>query len=585
MELLQSASLSLSHPSNLFIAATKKDKDSYFCHLKLQSVDEAKAFIKKFNGKRIDGNKKLNLSIEMFEKIDTLYREDLAKTLEDSTWLKITNLKPDTTDKALTQYIKKQTKVTPKCVYVQKWEMGSLPSYARVQIGNAKDTRKVMKQLQMSSFKGQKIWISQTESPKEKHRSEELRGINKKVFICNVPLSWNKPNEVEALCEKYGSVLKVEYLKNKDGYLNRIVLVNMSTVQEAGAVFDKLHGKKIDDCTLLTSFYTGLLSNCVWIYGFDRSVTSANIYEFVKGATNEVPLRIQIQDVGRARAATVAFSNIKTVQECLEKLDKTELNGETVSVRRSRGGLQYEAVKDSKCIRIDNLSREVTEQVLVTHLKEKVKIKKPPKEIRLVHHPKNNGQLGFAFVEFATSKLARSARDKVIQKNTTLHGKKLWAHPVPQADEDRRLSRRGETNTCILQNVHYKLDDGKIKKICAEYGEVTRVSRPSDRMGYPRPTVFVDMEDAKSAAKLFDALHGTVFEGLAIKTAFNKAERPNRSRDRVRGRGRGSYGKDVVRKGRFSESRFGGSAKMRGRNRGRSRGRGRGRRGGGKKYS
>merc|ERR1719295_276982 len=204
-------------------------------------------------------------------------------------------------------------------------------------------------------------------------------------------------------------------------------------------------------------------------------------------------------------------------------------------------------------VRMDNLSRNVTEQIIVDHLKKYSKIKNPPKMVKLVHHSSDESKMGFAFVELASHDDAQKVIDNV--HLTKLEGRKCWIDLCSDVD-DRNESQRGKTSTVVLMNVHYEIDRDAITSLCEKYGNVMRVSLPKDKEGYPRCMAFVDTDSNESAERLFDNLHGVKLKNLTICACFKGR---GGERGLGRGRGRGRLGQalkqSVLKKGKKGGAR------------------------------
>merc|ERR1712083_518705 len=121
-----------------------------------------------------------------------------------------------------------------------------------VQMENLKDGKAVMKKLQMSSLKGQKMWIQQCRGVNNE-RNEDSKGMDKEVIVRNLPLDIQEKT-LRKLCAEHGNVERVHIAKDKNGYPQRLAFVQMSTVEEADAVFDALHESKVGGCSMMTAF-------------------------------------------------------------------------------------------------------------------------------------------------------------------------------------------------------------------------------------------------------------------------------------------------------------------------------------------
>ena len=104
----------------------------------------------------------------------------------------------------------------------------------------------------MSSLEGQKMWIKQC--GENSSRNEHLKGHTKKLYLRHLPLDIDGTSEIQELCEEHGEVTFVMLMRDKEGYFQRSAKVEMSSVEEADAVFDALHETEIDGCTITTNY-------------------------------------------------------------------------------------------------------------------------------------------------------------------------------------------------------------------------------------------------------------------------------------------------------------------------------------------
>ena len=107
MELLESASVELEHPLKFIIRT--KGKGGHECLFKLKSVNAAKQFVEKFDGFKMEQNEGRKLKVGMLQK-DQWFTRKKIKKLQQSVWLKITNLDHYISEKKLAEYIRKKAK-------------------------------------------------------------------------------------------------------------------------------------------------------------------------------------------------------------------------------------------------------------------------------------------------------------------------------------------------------------------------------------------------------------------------------------------------------------------------------------------
>lgn len=89
-------------------------------------------------------------------------------------------------------------------------------------------------------------------------------------------------------------------------------------------------------------------------------------------------------------------------------------------------------------------------------------------------------------------------------------------------------------------NIPFKVTEGDLQDLFAQYGSVAAVDLIMDKMtGRPRGFAFVTMATPEDATKAIEALHGKSFEGreLTVNEARPREDRPPRSHG-----GGGGYG-------------------------------------------
>jgi len=265
--------------------------------------------------------KKLELTVERI------------KYIEESKWLRISNLKDGISENELAKYIRKESKLNPESVEI---EQTSSP-FAFVQMETSNDAQNVVRKLQMSSLKGQKMWIQQCR-PLRFFRNEHFRGIHKRLFLCRLPQDVEAA-EITKMCGEHGDVKKVKVAAEELGYSQRRALVVMSTAEEAAAVFDALHQEEVRGCTITTAFKTKCPNtNSVFIGWFPESVGKVDVYKFVKQAVNERPLSVDMFSSRKdsEKAAFVVFSNNDLVVRCIAKLNGKKLGGNKVRINEQK---------------------------------------------------------------------------------------------------------------------------------------------------------------------------------------------------------------------------------------------------------
>lgn len=250
MKMIQSASVKLADPSKLIIGS-KLNNDNRCC-FKLSSVEEAKKFVRKFNGKLMDEKGKDGaITKKMSVKVMVDFKDEIPD-FEDSHWLRISNLNPEVSEKQLAQLIQKKMKKKPKFLAIYPHSKEDFPSLAIVQMNSAGDAQKAMKQLSMTDVKGQAIWVRKTRG-RHYPRNQSLKGKTSGVIIDNLPAGMDG-EEIRTQCSNHGTVQSVRMMKDKHGYSMRSAFVLMSNEKGAATVFTKLHQQEVQGCTTKTRF-------------------------------------------------------------------------------------------------------------------------------------------------------------------------------------------------------------------------------------------------------------------------------------------------------------------------------------------
>merc|ERR1719474_761314 len=275
------------------------------------------------------------------------------------------------------------------------------------------------------------------------------------------------------------------------GECPKVAYVQMETLKEAEKVIDKvrmteLEGQKMwaQKCREKGIAVQSMKTYSLSIGWFAEKVDKEDVYEFVGKAVDERPLRIHFVNRGQDPniAAMLTFSESDIVAQCISKLNGKKLGGVKVEVNTAK----FDDQKTSSTeIKMDNLSRKVTEQHILNHFRKYSKISNPPTSISLRHHPSDEDKMGFALIEMASHEDSL----KVIQNvtMTELKGRKCFVEIWFKQSNPRILKegRRGKTMRVRLSNLHYKMGVDEVTALCKEFGATKSVKVMSDRKGYP----------------------------------------------------------------------------------------------------
>ncbi|EOA88976.1 uncharacterized protein SETTUDRAFT_52439, partial [Exserohilum turcica Et28A] len=137
---------------------------------------------------------------------------------------------------------------------------------------------------------------------------------------------------------------------------------------------------------------------------------------------------------------------------------------------------------------------------------------------------------GFGYVEFANAADAAKAQKEM--HDYELDGRPLnvdFSTPRQKPDANAagaRANKFGDkrspaSNTLFLGNISFECTNDSIQQIFAEYGNITRVSLPTDRdTGSLKGFGYVDFSTQEEATAALEALNGQDIEGRAIRIDY-----------------------------------------------------------------
>jgi len=252
--------------------------------------------------------------------------------------------------------------------------------------------------------------------------------------------------------------------------------VEMSSNEQADALFDGLHEKKVNGCTITTAYYRNedkkTCHERLCIFGVPESVSREDICKFVKQGADKRPVDVRMTRIGKQKSkmmAKVAFPKRGMAFRCLIKLKGKQFGGNTVKLTTTNA---FGDPRNYTGIAMWNLPSEVTEQMIADHLRDYSKITNPPQSIRLFRSERTS-----AMVKLQTHEDAQMVVQNV--NGTKLNGRICWVHPRkeeyhPFLTEIRgKLSRRKPAvNAKELKKVKKKIivkevdqtKNGKLKK-------------------------------------------------------------------------------------------------------------------------
>ena len=163
-----------------------------------------------------------------------------------------------------------------------------------------------------------------------------------------------------------------------------------------------------------------------------------------------------------------------------------------------------------------------------------------------------NIDLSFGYVEFTTADAAKAAKEAL--HDSDLDGRALnvdFSQPRPQ-NQDKGAARAKQfgdkrsapSNTLFIGNLSFDSTNESIGEAFSQYGEIARVSLPTDReTGAPKGFGYVEFANVQEAQAALDGLSGQDVDGRNIRIDFASARDNNGGGDRGgRGGGRGGFG-------------------------------------------
>jgi nucleolin len=150
----------------------------------------------------------------------------------------------------------------------------------------------------------------------------------------------------------------------------------------------------------------------------------------------------------------------------------------------------------------------------------------------------NTDSYRFGYVEFANA--ADAAKAQKDMHEYELDGRPLNVDfSTPRQKPDASAKRSPPSNTLFIGNVSFDSSNESIQEIFAEYGNVTRVSLPTDReSGALKGFGYVDFSSQEEASAALEALNGQDIGGRAIRVDYATPRDDNGGG----GGGRGGFG-------------------------------------------
>ena len=218
---------------------------------------------------------------------------------------------------------------------------------------------------------------------------------------------------------------------------------------------------------------------------------------------------------------------------------KVKLDANDQSTQKSEGASK----EDSKLCFIGRLSWNVDNDWLAQEFAEFGEVISAR-----VQMDRNSGKSrGFGFVEFATVEAANAAVAQSGIKD--IDGRQVNIDKtLPKAsDPEKRAKVFGDvasapSSVLFVGNVSFNTTEDRLWEIFAEYGEVKRVSLPTDKdTQRPKGFGYVEFLDIETAKKAFEGAKGSEVDGRALRLDYSQ---PRSDSGDAAGRRKGPFNKD-----------------------------------------
>eukprot|EP01084_Bolivina_argentea_P271672 462332_1 len=247
-----------SAPVSIFLAPVKKPfaqdtkhalHDAQQCYIVLQTKDDAVTCANQLNKTQFAG-------FECQVSVTKPSRDCRANLKNETTWIKLTNLKKSVSEQTLLGHIQKHGSIKnkPKNILLfQHPTKANYAGYAFVACANTSDATQCVENLRNTTLKGQAVWCTWRHPRKDLDRKSDLAGKTRQLILGNVHYTLQQ-NDIMEMCAKYGQVEHVQMWQDKVGYPIGSASITMKTNEDATKVFEGLQGQKEKNLKVITAY-------------------------------------------------------------------------------------------------------------------------------------------------------------------------------------------------------------------------------------------------------------------------------------------------------------------------------------------
>eukprot|EP01084_Bolivina_argentea_P228005 385183_1 len=304
-------------------------------------------------------------------------------------------------------------------------------------------------------------------------------------------------------------------------------------------------------------------SNTIRISPILRGFTESHIYDFIFSLTNKKPLSIKISlpknypqnRISKDRTnplfdacnAYVIFESNDDASFVANKLNKTSIpNIKHITSENIECSCAVTSIckhndvdlrNNSNWIKVTNLSKDINEQNILTHIQNNSGIKNKPNNIFLCHHSdnnnnnNNNNNNSYAIIECVNNEDATKCVENLRLTTLGKNNNKIWCtwRPIRKEFNRKENELEGKTKQLLLGNLHYTLKQNDVSQLCSKYGQVNSIDMWYDKYGYSTGCATIIMDNFDDAKKLFQGLNGEKIKNLKIITAYTKTQKKKKT--------------------------------------------------------
>jgi len=181
----------------------------------------------------------------------------IARTQKNETsWIECSNLSRSVDEQAILDHIRLSglLEQRPKDILLYQHPVHSdYPGFARIQCATPQDATTLVEGLHLSELHGQRMWMEWKrvdfeyhESARLKHRYQRLAGTTTTIELLNLDYTVDSDEILQRIvCQFGGEMVNSVIYRFANGFMQRRACVQMATTEQATAVWEQLHGKRV----------------------------------------------------------------------------------------------------------------------------------------------------------------------------------------------------------------------------------------------------------------------------------------------------------------------------------------------------